>query len=160
MDGPSENKWGFRSVRRGPKTGQSGSFASIEGVIIIRLGAAASMSANKKLIETYLATSDKSKLGQLLTDDVEWIEWGDGVPATGAITRGKADFIKNYGNDELRGEVTRLTEENNVVVAEGTAHVTKKDGRTFRVQYCNIFELENGKIKRKSSFGALVKDST
>lgn len=93
------------------------------------------MSANKKLIETYLATSDKSKLGPLLTDDVEWIEWGDGVPATGAITRGKADFIKNYGNDELRGEVTRLTEENNVVVAEGTAQVTKKDGRTLRVQY-------------------------
>jgi len=117
------------------------------------------MSTNKKLVENYLATTDKSKLRSLLADDVEWIEWGDGVPPSGAITRGKEAFIKNYGDDELRGEVTRLTEENNVVVAEGTAHVTKKDGHSFSVKFVNIFELENGKIKRKSSFGALIKAS-
>jgi uncharacterized protein len=117
------------------------------------------MSPNKKLVETYLATTDKSKLGPLLADDVEWVEWGDGVPASGAITRGKEAFIKNYGDDELRDEIHRLTEENNVVVAEGTAHVTKKDGRSLSVRYVDIFELENGKIQRKSSFGALIKSS-
>jgi len=117
------------------------------------------MSANKKLVETCLATTDKSKLRPLLADDVEWVEWGDGVPPSGAITRGKEAFIKNYGDDELRSEVARLTEENNVVVAEGTAHVTKKDGHSFSVKFVNIFELENGKIKRKSSFGALINDS-
>jgi uncharacterized protein len=117
------------------------------------------MSANKKLVETYLATTDKSKLGGLLTDDVEWVEWGDGVPASGAVTRGKEAHIKNYGDDELRGEIHRLTEENNVVIAEGTAHVTKKDGRTFSVRFVNIFEIENGKIRRKSSFGALLQDA-
>jgi len=117
------------------------------------------MSPNKKLIETYLATSDKSKLGPLLADDVEWIEWGDGVPATVVITRGKEAHLKNYGDDELRSEIHRLTEENNVVVAEGTAHVTKEDGSSLSVRYVNIFELEKGKIKRKSSFGALIKDS-
>jgi uncharacterized protein len=115
---------------------------------------------NKKLIETYLATTDKSKLGALLADDVEWVEWGDGVPATGAITRGKEAYVKNYGDDELRGEVHRLTEENNVVVAEGTAHVTKKNGQSLSVRFVDIFELENGKIKRKSSFGALIKGPT
>ena len=118
-----------------------------------------SMSANKKIIETYLATTDKSKLGPLLADDVEWVEWGDGVPSSGVITRGRDAFIQNYGDNELRGEVHRLTEENNVVVAEGTAHVTKKDGSSLSVRYVNIFELENGRIKRKSSFGALLKDS-
>ncbi len=118
------------------------------------------MSANKKLIEAYLATTDKSKLGPFLADDVEWVEWGDGVPPSGVITRGKEAHLKNYGDDELRGSVHRLTEENNVVVAEGTAHVTKKDGSSLSVRYVNIFELENGKIKRKSSFGALIKDST
>lgn len=116
------------------------------------------MSPNKRVVEAYLATTDKSKLGPLLADDVEWVEWGDGVPASGVITRGKDAFIQNYGDDELRGEVTRLTGENNVVVAEGTTHVTKKDGRTFHVQYVDIFEIEDGKIKRKSSFGALLKD--
>jgi uncharacterized protein len=117
------------------------------------------MGPNKKLVETYLATTDKSKLGALLAEDVEWVEWADGVPATGVITRGKEAYLKNYGDDELRGEVHRLTEEGNVVVAEGTAHVTRKDGRTLSVRFVDIFELENGKIKRKSSFGALIKGS-
>jgi len=123
------------------------------------LGECIAMSENKKLVETYLATKDKSKLGPLLADDVEWVEWADGVPASGAITRGKEAFIKNYGSNELRSEVHRVTEENNVVVVEGTAHVTKKDGGRLSVEYVNIFEIESGKIKRKSSFGALVKDT-
>jgi len=117
------------------------------------------MSPNKKVIETYLTTIDKSKLTPLLADEVEWIEWGDGVPASGIITRGKEAHIKDYGDDKLTNEVHRLTEEDNVVVAEGTAHVTKKDGSSLSVRYVSIFELENGKISRKSSFGALVKDS-
>jgi uncharacterized protein len=116
------------------------------------------MTPNKRLIETYLATTDRSRIAPLLADDVEWIEWGDGVPATGVITRGKEAYLKNYGDDELRGEIHRLTEEGNVVVAEGTAHVTKKDGSSLSVRFVDIFEFENGKIKRKSSFGALIKN--
>ena len=117
------------------------------------------MSPNKKVIEAYMASTDRSKVSPLLSNDVEWIEWGDGVPATGVRTRGKAAFIQNYGNDELRTQITRMTEENNVVVAEGTTRVHKKEGQILTVQFCDIFELENSKIKRKSSFGALVKDS-
>jgi uncharacterized protein len=124
-------------------------------------GAAVStvVSPNKKLVESYLATTDKSKLGPLLADDVEWVEWGNGVPASGAITRGKEAYIQNYGDDPIRDEVHRLTEENNVVVVEGTAHVTKKDGHSDSVRFVDIFEIEHGKIKRKSSFGALIKGS-
>jgi uncharacterized protein len=118
------------------------------------------VSANKKLIESYLTTTDRSKRAPLLADDVEWIEWGDGVPATGVITRGKEAYLKNYGDDELRGEIHRLTEEGDVVVAEGTAHVTKKDGSSLSVRFVDIFEMGNGKIKRKSSFGALIKNPT
>jgi len=117
------------------------------------------VSPNKKLVETYLAAADKSKLGPLLADDVEWVEWGDGVPPSGVVTKGKESHVRNYGGDKLRNEVYRLTEENNVVVAEGTAHVTKKDGSHLSVRYVNIFELVDGKIKRKSSFGALLGDS-
>ena len=117
------------------------------------------MSPNKKVIEAHMAAKNPSKAAEYLADDVEWIEWGDGVPATGVRTLGKAAFIQNYGDDEIRNEILRMTEENNVVLVEGIAHVHKKDGRNFAVRYCNIFELENGKIKRKSSFGALLKDS-
>jgi uncharacterized protein len=117
------------------------------------------MSTNRKLIETYMATADRRAIGPLLADDVEWVEWGDGVPPSGARLRGRAAYIQNFGNDELRSEVKRITEENNVVVVEGTAHVHKKDGSTLSVQFVNIFELENGKIKRLESFGALLKDA-
>jgi ketosteroid isomerase-like protein len=118
----------------------------------------AGMSQNKKLIES-LGSTERSKLGLHLADDVEWVEWADGVPPTGAITRGKAAFIQNYGNDQVRSQITRMTEENNVVVAEGTVQITKKDGHTFAVRFCDIYEFENGKVKRKTSFGAVIKDS-
>lgn len=124
--------------------------------LIPRGRVSALVGANKKLIEEIMSTTDRTKLGQFLSDDVEWVEWADGVPPSGAVTRGKAAFLQNYGDDTLRSEVHRVTEENNVVVVEGVAHVTKKDGRTLRVQFCDIFELENRKIKRKSSYGALI----
>ncbi|MGI0079797.1 MAG: nuclear transport factor 2 family protein [Nitrososphaerales archaeon] len=117
------------------------------------------MSPNKKLIEAYFATTDRSKLAPLLSEDVEWVEWVDGVPPSGSRLRGKAAYIQNSGDDELQTEITRMTEENNVVVAEGTVHVHKKDGKNLTVQFCDIFELENGKIKRLNSFGALIKNS-
>jgi ketosteroid isomerase-like protein len=117
------------------------------------------VSPNKKLVEAYLGHTDRSKAAALLADDVEWIEWGDGVPASGVRTSGKAAFVANFGDDELRTQVHRMTEENNIVVAEGTVRVTKKDGQELTVRFCNIFELENGKVKRLNSFGALLKDS-
>jgi uncharacterized protein len=117
------------------------------------------MSPNKKVIEAHMTSANRSKAAEFLADDVEWTEWVDGVPATGAQTRGKTAFIQNYGDDELRTEIKRMTEENNVVVVEGNTRVHKKDGRILTVQFVDIFELENGKIKRKSSFGALIKDA-
>jgi uncharacterized protein len=117
------------------------------------------MSANRKVVESYLATRDRSKIGPLLADDVEWIEWGDGVPSTGARTKGRTAFIQNFGTDELTSEIHRVTEENNVVVVEGTAHVHKKDGKELSVRFVDIFEVEDGKVKRLNSFGALVKDA-
>jgi uncharacterized protein len=117
------------------------------------------MSPSKKLVESYLGAADRRQAGNFLADDVEWVEWGEGVPPTGVVTRGKAAFIANFGSDELRSEIHRVTEEGSVVVAEGTAHVTKKDGGHLSVRFVDIFEVENGKIKRLNSFGALLKES-
>ena len=116
------------------------------------------LSPNKKLVEAYL-NADRSKSGALMTDDVQWVEWVDGVPPAGSVNKGKAAVMGNPGDDQLRNEITRMTEEGNVVVVEGICHVTKKDGNTLKVRSCNIFELKNGKVKRQDSFGALLKDS-
>ncbi len=116
------------------------------------------MTSNKKVVEA-LSKMDRSTLSDHLTDDVEWVEWADGVPPTGAVQRGKEAFIGNYGDDVLKGTITRLIEEGNTVVAEGNVRVTKKDGSTFHVRYCDIYEMLDGKVKRKSSYGALLKDT-
>jgi len=121
------------------------------------------MSANKKLVETYLTyrarAADRSKVGPLLTDDVEWIEWADGVPPSGARTQGKSAVLQNLGDNDLRIQITRMTEEGNVVVAEGTVRVTRKEGGDLTLQVCNIYEIENGKMKRMQSYLATTTDS-
>ncbi len=117
------------------------------------------LSPNKHLITTYM-NADRSKSGELMTDDIQWVEWVDGVPPAGSVNEGKAAVMGNAGDDVLRNEITRMTEEGNVVVVEGICHVTKKDGSTLKVRFCNVFELKGGQVKRQDSFGALLKDST
>jgi uncharacterized protein len=109
------------------------------------------VSPNKKLVERYLASSDRSKIAPLLADDVEWVEWAEGVAPTGVWTRGKAPVLANFGPEELVSEVTRLTEEGNVVVAEGFVRLDRKDGRPVRIRSCDTFEIENERVKRLSS---------
>lgn len=121
------------------------------------------MSPNKKLIETYLATrgrlSDRSKMDSLLSEDAEWIEWGDGVPETGVRTSGRAAFVRALGDRELQFEISRLTEEGNVVVAEGKVRMLKPEGGILKLRFCNIFELENGKVRRVDSWAVPLTDS-
>jgi uncharacterized protein len=116
------------------------------------------MSPNKKVIEQYFA--NRSNIPELLANDAEWIEWADGVPASGVRTQGKAAYIANLGRGDLRIHVVRMTEEGNVVVAEGNVRVPKKEGGTMQFQFVDIFELENRKIKRLNSFAAQLKDSS
>lgn len=116
------------------------------------------MSRNKQVIESYFASTG-TEYGRFLADDVELIEWAEGGPAKGVRTQGKAAFIENRGSREYRTQITRMTEENNVVVVEGTARGARKEGGFWMVQFCDIFELDDGKVKRLSAFGASVKDS-
>jgi hypothetical protein len=134
----------------GPSTEDRAIMASVRSVAVI-------MSPNKHLVESYFASTG-TEYGRLLAEDVELVEWADGVPASGVRTQGKAAFLANRGNREYETRVTRLTEEDNVVVAEGTAHGPKKEGGFWTVHFCNIFELENGKVKRLTAMGASVKD--
>ena len=115
------------------------------------------MSPNKKIVESYFH-SKGTGYAPLLTEDVELVDWNAGVPASGAVTKGKAAFVQNRGNREFNSQITRMTEEGNVVVAEGFARGAKREGGTWTVHSCDTFEIENGKVTRISSHGVDVKE--
>lgn len=112
---------------------------------------------NKELVRSYYE-SKGTEYARLLADDVELIDWDPGVPASGAVTRGKAAYVQNRGNREFQSQIVRMTEEGNVVVVEGFARGSKKGGGPWTVRFCDIYELENGRVQRVSTHGVEVKE--
>ena len=94
--------------------------------------------------------TDHQQILSCLTDDVEWI-----IPGMVHI-HGKAAFDKEIENDQFIGQplidVTRMTEENDVVVAEGTVRARRKDGTFLDLAMCDVFDLRAGKIRRLVSY--------
>jgi hypothetical protein len=48
--------------------------------------------------------------------------------------------------------VTRLTEGDDVVVAEGSVRTQRKDGTFLNLAFCDVFEMEASKIRRLISY--------
>jgi ketosteroid isomerase-like protein len=116
------------------------------------------MSPNKQVVETYqasLGNLDWAAVATCLTEDVERVEWADGFPSSGVPVRGKAEVVKSMeAPRKFLVQATRMTEENDVVVAECIVRVPLEHGGVFVGQCCTIYDLKNGKIKRMSSFVA------
>jgi ketosteroid isomerase-like protein len=108
---------------------------------------------NKRVIERYMAgfrATDHALILSCLTDDVEWE-----IPGM-LHSRGKAAFDREIENDAFVGHpdivVTRMIEEENVVMAEGSVRTQKRDGGEVRLRFCDVFVMEAGKIKRLTSY--------
>jgi ketosteroid isomerase-like protein len=108
---------------------------------------------NKRMVEQYMAgfrATDHALILSCLTDDVEWE-----IPGMLHV-RGKAAFDKEIENDAFVGHpdimVTRMIEEENVVMAEGSVRTQKRDGGELRLRFCDVFVMEAGKIKRLTSY--------
>ncbi len=69
--------------------------------------------------------------------------------------KGKDVFDKEIENDAFTGnptiKITRMTEENNVVIAEGTVRSARRDGGFLNAMFCDVFAMENTKVKRLTS---------
>ena len=108
---------------------------------------------NKKMVEQYMdgfRKTDHDRILSCLTDDVEWV-----IPGV-FHTRGKEAF-----DDQIEGDgfvsspvitVTRLTEEDDVVVAEGSVETQRKDGAVVQLAFCDVFEMQGGRIRRLISY--------
>jgi ketosteroid isomerase-like protein len=116
------------------------------------------MTENKRTVERYMdgfRKSDHELVLSCLTDDVEWE-----MPGAFHLT-GKAAFDGEIENDAFVGSptitVTRMTEENDVVVAEGSVRTQRKAGGFLSGVFCDVFVMQGGKIRRLITYFAEVK---
>jgi ketosteroid isomerase-like protein len=112
-----------------------------------------SVSLNKKTVQKYMvgfSITDHELILSCLCDDVEWY-----MPGFFNIA-GKEAFDKEIENDAFEGHpvinITRMIEENNVVIAEGTVQSKFRTGKLLDAMFCDVFEMENGKIKRLTTY--------
>ena len=116
------------------------------------------MSQNKRTVQEYMdafARTDHAGVLSCLTDDVEWV-----VP--GAFhTIGKDAFDREVENDAFVGSptisVARMTEEHDVVVAEGSVRCARRDGGVLNAVFCDVFVMQSAKIRHLTSYLVEVK---
>lgn len=108
---------------------------------------------NKKTIDLYMdafSKHDHQTILSCLTDDVIWEIHGH------RKLQGKEKFDAEIENEAFEGKpeikLNRMTEENNVVIAEGTVLAKPKNQDAILLAFCDVFEFENGKIKKLTSY--------
>lgn len=111
------------------------------------------MTENKKTVKQYIdgfIVSDHEKILACLTDDIIWY-----MPGMFHLT-GKEAFDKEIENDFFEGrptiEIIRMTEENNIVVAEGAVQSKIKAGGLLDALFYDVFQMGNGKIKQLTTY--------
>jgi ketosteroid isomerase-like protein len=111
------------------------------------------MSPNQRTVQQYMdafARTDRPEILGCLTDDVEWI-----IPGFVHL-RGKDAFAGEIQNDAFVGSptitVTRLTEEADLVVAEGGVRCARRDGGMLNAVFCDVFVMRDAKIRQLTSY--------
>jgi ketosteroid isomerase-like protein len=116
------------------------------------------MTRNKRTIEQYMDAFnelDHAKVLACLTDDVVW-----DLPGVYHLV-GKEAFDREIENDAFVGRpmitVTRVIEENDVVVAEGRVQAARRDGGYLDAVFCAVFVMQDAKIRQLTSYLMEVK---
>jgi ketosteroid isomerase-like protein len=111
------------------------------------------VSSRKEIVGTYFEgfrRTDHELILACLTDDVAW-----DLPGFRHLT-GKDAFDREIENDEFVGgptlTVDRMIEEGDAVVAIGDGAGTRKDGRTHRFAFCDVFTFAGDKVCRVESY--------
>lgn len=111
------------------------------------------MAANKETVQRYMeayARWDHAGVLACLTDDVEWV-----VPGAFHLV-GRDAFDHEIEGQGAAGPpeiaVTRLVEEDDVVVAEGTVRNARADGTVLSLVYCDVFLMRSGLIRHLTSY--------
>ena len=116
------------------------------------------MTENKRAVEKYMdgfRRSDHELILSCLTDDIEWE-----MPGAFHLI-GKEAFDKEIENPAFVGSptitITRMTEENDVVVAEGSVRTQRRAGGFLTAVFCDVFVMQRGKVKRLVTYFVEIK---
>jgi ketosteroid isomerase-like protein len=116
------------------------------------------MTDNKRTVEKYIDGFRKSHHEHILsclTDDIEWE-----MPGAFYLI-GKEAFDKEIENPGFVGSptitITRMTEENDVVVAEGSVRTQRRAGGFLSAVFCDVFVMHRAKIRRLITYFVEVK---
>ena len=111
------------------------------------------MSENKTTVERYMDgfnRSDHALILSCLTDDVVW-----DMPGFYHHV-GKEAFDQEIENPGFVGRpaiiISRMVEEGDVVVAEGSVRAEKSDGGFLHAVFCDVFLMREAKIRRLTSY--------
>ncbi|WP_447637767.1 nuclear transport factor 2 family protein [Flavobacterium microcysteis] len=111
------------------------------------------MTANKNTVASYIEgfkTYDRKKILSCLTEDIIW-----DMPGFFHLSGKEAfdkEIEKNHFIENPEIEIVSLTEENNIVVAEGTIKCNFRTGDLLNAAFCDVFQMEGGKIKKLTSY--------
>jgi ketosteroid isomerase-like protein len=116
------------------------------------------MTENKRTVERYMdgfRRGDHELILSCLTDDIEWE-----MPGAFHLI-GKEAFDREIENDAFVGSptitITRMTEEDDVVVAEGSVRTQRRAGGFLSAVFCDVFVMQSGKAKRLITYFVKVK---
>jgi ketosteroid isomerase-like protein len=111
------------------------------------------MTPNQQTIGRYMdgfRRTDREQILSCLTDDVRWL-----IPGVFDV-QGKEGFAGHIVDDGFTGSpeivVTRLLEDGDAVVAEGSVRAPRIDGTVMRLVFCDVFEMRDGKIRSLTSY--------
>jgi uncharacterized protein len=111
------------------------------------------MSANKDVVRRYIEGFEKSDHDQILdclTDDIRWTVFG------AFRLEGKEAYDAEIENPAFTGSpiitITRMVEEDDVVMAEMILEARRASGETMRAAMGEVFVFRDGKIAERRAY--------
>lgn len=111
---------------------------------------------NKEMVKatwTAFAKGDiKTAFGNI-ADNVSWLVPGN-IPGVSGVKRGRDEILKFMGAfaskipEGMHSEITRAYADGDTVILELTNKAKVSNGKFYENEYCFVFEIENGKIRR------------
>jgi uncharacterized protein len=108
---------------------------------------------NKETIHNVIDAFDNNDVDAILglvTDDVEWHMLGDQVIS--GKDQLKEFFSKNAGMKLLSSTKDHIIIEDDRAAVDGDVQCAGKNGEIADMYYCDVYELEKGKVKKIVSY--------